>query len=98
MRSPANSNGTTIPCSWFASFPVLCWVHIACPPPGLVFLVLPSPTKDKLFSQFSPSFTLKDGEPKLFLACNALHQLIQSMYLRDVVETSTQFYLTNLFD
>ncbi len=63
MHSPSNSNGTTIPCSWLVSFPVLCWVHIACPPPGLVFLFLPSPTKDKLFSQFSSSFTLKDGEP-----------------------------------
>src|SRR5436305_9250978 len=63
MRSPSNSNGTTIPCSWLASFPVICWGSIACPPPGLVFLVLPSPTKDKLFSQFSPTFTLKDGEP-----------------------------------
>jgi hypothetical protein len=29
----------------------------------LVFLFLPSLTKDKLFSQFSPTFTLKDGEP-----------------------------------
>jgi hypothetical protein len=29
----------------------------------LVFFFLPSPTKDKLFAQFSPTFTLKDGEP-----------------------------------
>src|SRR5438270_11029664 len=63
MRRPANSNGTTIPCSWLAFSPVLCWVGIACPPPDLVFFFLPSPTKDKLFSQFSPTFTLKDGEP-----------------------------------
>src|SRR5260370_31154450 len=65
MCSPSNSNGPTIPCSWLASSPVLCWVGIACPPPGLVFLFLPSPTKDKLFSQFSPTFPLKDGEPNV---------------------------------
>src|SRR5256885_6508212 len=64
MRRPSNSNGTTIPCSWLASFSVLCWVGIACPPADLVVLFSPSSTKDKLFFQFSPTFTLKDGEPQ----------------------------------
>src|SRR5437764_5809037 len=70
MRSPSNSNGTTIPCSWSGSLPVLCCLHIACPPADLVFLCLPSLTKDKLVSPFSPTFTLKDGEPQcLSTAC-----------------------------
>jgi hypothetical protein len=81
MRRPSNSNGTTIPCSWFASFSVLCWLGIACPP-DLVVWFLPSPTKDKLFSQFSPTFTRKDGEPKI--GWNFLHSIIISKVSIDI--------------
>src|SRR5436305_2535765 len=69
MRSPSNSSGTTIPCSWLASFSVLCWLHIACPPADLVFLFLPSLTKDKSIFQFPTSFPLKDGEPNIIGPC-----------------------------
>jgi hypothetical protein len=54
--SQTNSKGTTIPCAWSASSPVLCWMGITCSPVDLVMLFLPSTTKDKLLSQFSPFF------------------------------------------
>ena len=66
IRSPSHSHGTTIPCSsWFDVSSVICCLGITCLPVGLVSVFLPSLTKDKLFSQFSPTFTLKDGEPEI---------------------------------
>src|SRR6266568_9137038 len=65
IHRPSNSKGTMIPCVWFGSSSVICWLGIACPPglPGVLFL--PNPTKDKLVVQFSSNFTLKDGEPEV---------------------------------
>ena len=70
MRSPAHSNGTMIPCSWLVFPSMVCWLGIACPPADLVVWFLPSPTKDKLFSQFLPIFTLQDGEPPWYNSDN----------------------------
>src|SRR5437660_443514 len=65
MRSPSNSKGTTMPCSWFTSSFMLCWVGIRLSSCWLGKLFLPSPTKDRPFSPFFPHFHPKGCRPNL---------------------------------
>ena len=57
---------------------------ITCSPVDLVMLFLPRTTKDKLLSQFSPTFTLKDGEPVTFIYAASLYALSTVAFVRSV--------------
>jgi hypothetical protein len=74
---------------------MVCWFGIACPPKSLVFLFLPSPTKDKLFSQFPATFTLKDGEPGNISSCASYAEGVKCIHGRTFISLLLEKVVAN---